>query len=178
MPENKSQKGVGLIAFKSVKEGLEAETILKNEGYAVRVTLPPENLIKGCDLAIEFDTVEQLGIERVLKDNKIDYLDILSVDVGTGVRPIDIIKTVDYGDSIMVRAAQMKITFDKETGVILNISGGGCPDVPYLYMQLIDKKLTEAPHPKRIGYTLCGMMLDRAFEEALRIYTELQVKKC
>jgi len=173
MSEKKSKKGVGLIAFDNVREGLETETILKKEGYEVRVTLPPENLIKGCDLAIEFDVVEQLGIERVLKDNKIKYLDIVSVDVGTGVRPLEILKTVDFGDSIMVRAAQMKITFHKETGVILNISGGGCPDVPYLYVQLIGKTLHQAPHPKEIGYTLCAMMLGKAFEGALKTFSHL-----
>jgi hypothetical protein len=32
----------------------------------------------------------------------------------------------------MIRAANMKLTVDKDTMVIVNISGGGCPDVPYL----------------------------------------------
>lgn len=168
----KLTQGIGLIAFDSVKEGLETETLLKKAGYSVRVTLPPENFIKGCDLAIEFEVVEQLGIERVLKENKVKYLDIVSIDVGTGVKPLEIVKTVDFGDSIMVRAAQMKITFDKETGTILNISGGGCPDVPYLYTQLIDRKLDQVPHPREIGYTLCGMMLGKAYEEALRIFND------
>jgi len=39
----------------------------------------------------------------------------------------------------MVRAANMKLTIDKKTRMIVNISGGGCPDVPYLASQMIGK---------------------------------------
>ena len=33
--------------------------------------------------------------------------------------------------------------------------------------ELIGKKLTEAPRPKDIGFTLCSLMLDKALEESL-----------
>ncbi|MEI3479685.1 MAG: hypothetical protein V8Q84_12080 [Bilophila sp.] len=33
---------------------------------------------------------------------------------------------------VMVRAANMKITVERASGTIVNVSGGGCPDVPYL----------------------------------------------
>jgi hypothetical protein len=64
----------------------------------------------------------------------------------------------------------MKLTFDKKTGVILNISGGGCPDIPFLHISMLDKKLTEVVRPKDKGYTLCALMLDRAFTESLEIW--------
>ena len=70
----------------------------------------------------------------------------------------------------MVKAANMKLTFARETGNIVNISGGGCPDIPYLHARLIDQPLTSAPRPKDIGFTLCALMLDRALEEALSLW--------
>jgi len=72
---------------------------------------------------------------------------------------------VHFGDWLMVTAGNMKVTFSKETGVIVNTSGGGCPDIPYLHAQLVDRQLSEAPSPKEIGYTLCALMLHRALEE-------------
>jgi len=64
----------------------------------------------------------------------------------------------------------MKLSFDKKSGVIVNVSGGGCPDIPYLHSELIDRKLTEVPRPRDIGFTLCGLMLDRALEECLVLW--------
>lgn len=62
----------------------------------------------------------------------------------------------------------MKITIDTETHIIVNISGGGCPDVPYLARQMIGKKLEEAPNPRDIGHTLCGYALQLAYEELFK----------
>jgi hypothetical protein len=63
----------------------------------------------------------------------------------------------------------MKITVEKETKKIVNISGGGCSDVPYLALGLIGKTLDAAPAPRQIGYTLCAYTLEIAFEEARRL---------
>jgi hypothetical protein len=68
----------------------------------------------------------------------------------------------------MVRAANMKITIRKKDMKIVNISGGGCPDVPYLAHEMIGKTLAEAPRPRDLGHTLCGYALDLAYEELLR----------
>ena len=64
----------------------------------------------------------------------------------------------------------MKLTFDTATGVILNISGGGCPDIPFLHISMLDKKIAEVTRPREKGFTLCALMLDRAFVEALNIW--------
>jgi hypothetical protein len=69
----------------------------------------------------------------------------------------------------MVKVGNMKITFDKESSIIVNISGGGCPDIPYLHAELIGKPLSEAPRPKDIGFTLCALNADRALEECLAL---------
>jgi hypothetical protein len=84
---------------------------------------------------------------------------------GPLLEPVDIFFTKDFGAFLMVGAANMKITIDKETSVIVNISGGGCPDVPYLAAEMVGRKLADAPPPRSIGHTLCGYALDLAYEE-------------
>jgi len=67
-----------------------------------------------------------------------------------------------------VRAANMKLTVDKETSLIVNVSGGGCPDIPYLAQAMVGRKLEDAPQPREIGHTLCGYALQLAYEEIKR----------
>jgi len=62
----------------------------------------------------------------------------------------------------------MKLTIDKDTLTVVNISGGGCPDVPYLAQEMVGKTLADAPQPKEIGHTLCGYALQLAYEEMRR----------
>jgi hypothetical protein len=85
------------------------------------------------------------------------------------MQPTDICSVKDFGDYLMVRSANMKITVEKETKKIVNISGGGCSDVPYLAQEMIGKNLADAASPRRIGYTLCAYTLEIAFEEAKRL---------
>ncbi len=74
----------------------------------------------------------------------------------------------DFGRFLMVRAANMKLTIDKETLLLVNVSGGGCPDVPYLAREMVGRSLAEAPEPRQIGHTLCGYALQLAYEEVKR----------
>jgi hypothetical protein len=62
----------------------------------------------------------------------------------------------------------MKITVSKKDLKIVNISGGGCPDVPFLAQEMVGKTLAEAPRPRDLGHTLCGYALELAYEELLR----------
>ena len=84
------------------------------------------------------------------------------------LRPVDIFQTKDYGRYFMVRAANMKLTIDNDTLTVVNISGGGCPDVPYLEQEMVGKTLADAPQPKEIDHTLCGYALQLAYEEMRR----------
>ena len=161
-------EGGGLVIFMDVPDAISAEKALKGDGYAVRLVAPPPALRKGCDLAVEINLVEQMGIERLLLERDVPYVEISPLRLGTA-ELLDIVKVTDFGNAIMVKAGNMKVSFDKETGVILNTSGGGCPDIPYLHAELIDKELTEVPRPKDIGFTLCALMADRALEECLSI---------
>jgi hypothetical protein len=161
-------EGAGLILFHNVEEAIAGERVLKVAGYVVKLVAPPPELRKGCDLAVEINLVEQTGIERLLKEKKSDYLEILPVK-GKGDL-LNVVKVTDFGDAVMVKAGNMKLTFEKESGRIVNVSGGGCPDIPYLHADLLDKKLSEARRPKENGFTLCSLMLDRAFVESLDIW--------
>ncbi len=164
-------KGIGLIAFDVIPEVFKTEKTLKKAGFEVKAALPPPQYRKGCDLAVEFPIVERLAIEKILKEKKIKYIEIMSLDA-PGIKPLELVKRTDFDDSFMVRSGAMKISIDKKSGEIRNISGGGCPDIPYLCLKLVGKKITEAPRPKELGRTLCAYLLDRGFQEALEIYRE------
>ena len=166
-----SKKGRGIVLCPETRDVLGAEKVLKKCGYQVKLVAPPLNLRKGCDLAVEIDLMERTGIERTLSESDIEVIDVISFDAESQ-KPLDVVKVTDFGDSIMVRSANMKIAFNKETGEIVNISGGGCPDVPYLHIQMLNKKLSEAPRPRDLGYTLCALMLDRAHDESVNIFTK------
>ena len=167
--QKKAFEGGGLVLFMDVQDAMTAERVLKKAGYAVKLVAPPPSLRRGCDLALEINLVEQLGIERVLKENDAAYVSITPFKAGT-LELLEIVKVTDFDRWIMVMAANMKLSFDKESGVIVNTSGGGCPDIPYLHAELIGKQLTEAPRPRDIGFTLCARMLDRALEESLALW--------
>jgi hypothetical protein len=169
--QNKSKfEGGGLVLFDEVQHAMIAEKVLKSAGYIVKLVAPPPELRKGCDLAVEINLVEQPGIERVLREKDIAYISIDPIRIKTAPL-LDIVKVTDFGDWIMVKAGNMKITYEKSSGVIVNVSGGGCPDIPYLHAELIDKRLAEAPRPKDLGFTLCALNLDRAFEECLTLHS-------
>jgi len=157
----------GFLSFHNTSEVIKAESLLKQKGWEVRVMGPPPELRTGCDLVIEFPLVEQLNILRVLEAKKITPMEAVPVH-NPLLKPVDLFKTTDYGQHLMVRAANMKLTIEKETLKIVNISGGGCPDVPYLGARLVGKDLRQAPSPREIGHTLCGYALQLAYEEIKR----------
>lgn len=164
-----SFEGGGLVLFQDVQGAIKAEKVLKLGGYTVKLIAPPPALRKGCDLAVEINLVERPGIERLFNQKNVAYISIDPLKVGTSAL-LEIVKVTDFGNWIMVKAANMKLTFDKTNGVIVNTSGGGCPDIPHLHAELIGKQLAEAPRPRDIGFTLCALMLDRALEECLALW--------
>ncbi len=120
-------------------------------------------------MGLEINLVEKVGISRLLKDRNVDYVDILSTNEGS-LELLSVVRTTDYGQWLMVKAGNMKLVYDKANAIIVNTSGGGCPDIPYLHAEMVGKTLTAAPKPTDLGYTLCAIMLDRALEEALIIW--------
>jgi len=158
----------GLLVFENTSEVIRAERVLRAEGWDIKVMGPPPEIQTGCDLVVEFPLIEELNIRRSLEEHGSTPQDVVPV-VGPLLDPVDLYQVKDFGDYLMVRAANMKLTVDKKTLVIVNISGGGCPDVPYLAVQMIGKTLDEAPAPREIGHTLCGYALDLAYQEVRRL---------
>jgi hypothetical protein len=161
-------QGRGILVFENTSEVIQAENLLKQQGWDIRVMGPPPEIRQGCDLVIEFPLMEQLNILRTLSEHELPPLNTVPV-TGPLLQPVDIFQVKDYGRHLMVRAANMKLTVDKQTNIIVNISGGGCPDVPFLAASMVGLSLDEAPSPRDIGHTLCGYALQLAYEEVIRL---------
>jgi hypothetical protein len=157
-----------LLIFSDTSTVMHAEQILKEEDYDIRVVSPPPQYRTGCDLCIEFPIIEAPNITNMLKKIGLAPIDVLPVSEN-GTKALRLYRTTDYGQYLMVRAANMKITIDKDTKKIVNISGGGCPDVPYLAWEMVGKKLSEAPEPNMIGFSLCAYSLNMAYDEMVRL---------
>jgi hypothetical protein len=166
--DRKSSADRGILVFENTSDVIQAENVLKRSGGSVRVMGPPPEIQTGCDLVIEFPLIEELNIMRELDNAHIQPLSVVPVTAPL-LEPVNLFHTKDFGDYLMVRAANMKITIAKEGSKIVNISGGGCPDVPFLAHQLVGKTLAEAPRPRELGHTLCGYALELAYEELCRI---------
>jgi hypothetical protein len=157
----------GILVFENTSEVIRAENVLKKAGWKIRVMGPPAEIRTGCDLVIEFPLIEKLNIVRELHQADIPPLQVVPVSAPL-LEPVNLFHTKDFGDYLMVRAANMKITVCKQDGRIVNISGGGCPDIPYLAREMVGKPISQAPHPRMLGHTLCGYALALAYEELLR----------
>lgn len=158
----------GILVFQNTSEVIAAEQSLKKAGIEVEIKGPPPNLQTGCDMVLLFPIVRQAAVEKILNDARLKPEQIVSGSSQL-LDPVSLFHTKDLGAWLMVRAANMKITIDKQSCVIVNISGGGCPDVPWLAAQLCGKKLQDAPAPLSMGHTLCCYSLQKAFDELKRI---------
>jgi len=157
----------GILVFENTSEVIRAEILLKDQGWPIRVMGPPPEIRSGCDLVIEFPLIEELNITRLLEEARNPPLQVVPV-TSPLLTPVKLFQTKDYGDYLMVRAANMKITIHKATRTVVNVSGGGCPDVPYLAWAMVGRTLDDAPSPRRLGHTLCGYALELAFQEIKR----------
>ena len=162
--KDRSSWGRGLLIFAHTSEVIQAEKLIKAGGYSIRVMGPPPEIRTGCDLVIEFPLIQELVILRLLRSSGIQPQKSLPVTDHL-LQPVDLFAIKDFGAYLMVRAANMKLTVDKENRVVVNVSGGGCPDVPYLAREMLGRSLEEAPQPLDIGHTLCGYALHLAYSE-------------
>lgn len=160
--------GEGILVFASTDEVIRAERILEKAGFRIEVKGPPPDLQTGCDLVITFPLMRLPEVEKTLASASVFPENILP-KAHLLLEPVSIYQVKDLGEWLMVRAANMKITIDRKSAVIVNISGGGCPDVPLLARKLVGKKLGDAPEPTSLGHTLCCYCLQKAYDELKRI---------
>jgi len=165
---NVGNRGRGILVFENTTEVIKAESLLKGNGWDIEVKGPPPEIRSGCDLVIEFPLIEELSVIRELASRNIKPVQVVPV-TSVLLEPVDLLHEKEYGNYLMVRAANMKITVDKNTNLIVNISGGGCPDVPYLAEKMVNKYLDDAPQPRDVGYTLCAYALQIAYERVIKL---------
>ncbi len=158
----------GLLVFAHPTTVISVEELLRDEGYEIRVVSPPPAYRTGCDLSVEFPLSEEATITELLNTCGMSPLDVVPI-TSRGTEPLRFVRTTMYGKYIMVRAANMKMTVDQETKIIVNISGGGCPDVPYLATEMLGKRLRDAPDPGEVGFSLCAYSLNTSREELIRV---------
>ncbi len=163
----------GLLVFHNTAEVIRAERILTRAGFAVRVMGPPPDLQSGCDMVLEFPLLFALPVRAALEADGLEPLQIVPLR-DLLLEPVSLFQAVRYGDYLMVRAANVKMTVDAASPErrIVNVSGGGCPDVPYLASLLVGRGLDEADEPRVHGRTLCSYALQKAFEETRRLLAE------
>lgn len=158
----------GMLVFANTSEVIAAERALRKAGFDVEVKGPPPDLQTGCDMVVVFPVMKQAAVEHTLKEAKLEPEKVITA-ADTLLDPVSLYHVKDLGDYLMVRAANMKITIDKKDDTIVNVSGGGCPDVPWLAQQLVGKKICDAPQPISMGHTLCCYSLQKAYDELKRL---------
>lgn len=159
----------GFLVFQHTGEVIQAERILGEAGFAVEIKGPPPELRTGCDMVIVFDLMQEPLVRKALEAIGLEPVQVVPVRDAL-LEPVSLFQVQDYGEWFMVRAANMKITVERATGKIVNVSGGGCPDVPYLAALLTGRRICDAEEPRVKGQTLCSYSLQRAFEEAKRLW--------
>lgn len=157
-------KPKGIILYGSVQAVIQTHKMLEEKGFEVRLVAPPPEFRIGCDLAVEFDLIEQEAVENTIKLQPVaqNYKIVSAKEMLP-----DILKRstfVEIDGYIMCKAGNMKITIDKKEHKIVNISGGGCPDIPYVAERLYGQKIEEAEDPIKLGNSLCSYMLQISFD--------------
>ena len=159
--------GRGMLLFAETGEVIRAEAALRAAGLDVTVKAPPPDLRQGCDMIVEFPLMHELDARRALDAAGLAPLRAVPVQDHL-LEPVSLYHVKEFGPYLMVRAANMKLTLDRRDRRIVNVSGGGCPDVPFLAEALTGHILEEAPEPRALGRTLCGYALHLAFAEMRR----------
>ncbi|MFA6355775.1 MAG: DUF3343 domain-containing protein [Candidatus Omnitrophota bacterium] len=161
-------KPKGILLYGSVQAVIQTHKMLEEKGFEVRLVAPPPEFRIGCDLAVEFDLLEQEAVEATIKQQPVAQT--YRIVSAKEMLP-DILKRstfVEIDGYIMCKAGNMKITVEKGSHKIVNISGGGCPDIPYVAEKLYGRKIEEADDPIRLGNSLCSYMLQISFDSLKR----------
>ena len=153
----------GILLYSSVQEVILVNALLVSRNFRTRLVGPPPEVRVGCDLAIEFELIEQEAIETLLQQES--YIPERIVSTKEMLPDILKVSTIEKIDGyFMSKAGNMKITVDEKEHRIVNISGGGCPDIPYVAHELQGQRIEEAKNPIDIGNSLCSFILQISFD--------------
>ncbi len=164
-----------LFTFDHTHHALRAQYLLSKDGLHVKAVAPPPEIRSGCDVAVEIDVEEIRWAEEVLKSNNVEFADVIFVE--RQMRPLELsklLKEFELDGYIMVRCGSLKLTFEKKSQIIVNVSGGACPDIPYIAQNLIGKPLGGKERPVTYGVSLCAYCLDKAYDRALELIREIE----
>ena len=167
-PRKSRSMELGFLIFQHTGEVIRAEQALQRAGFSVEIKGPPPHLRTGCDMVLVFPLMKEFAVRRVLEQANLKPEGVVPMS-GEMPEPVSLLKSKDFGQWLMVQAANVKITVEKSSGIIVNVSGGGCPDVPWLAGMLTGKSIREAEEPKVNGQSLCSYALQKAFAEARRL---------
>ncbi|MBI2183466.1 MAG: DUF3343 domain-containing protein, partial [Thaumarchaeota archaeon] len=143
------KKEVALFLFDIFKDAMRGLHLLEKAKLGVKAGAPPPDIRTGCDLALGVDITRLPEAQKVLSQEDIKPVDIV-VTSDPELAPLQmsrLVKEVDFGDYMMVRCGNMKITYEKRNGKIVNISGGGCPDIPYVTLKIVGTTLGDEARP-------------------------------
>jgi hypothetical protein len=156
------------MVFSHTGQVVAARKALLAAGLSPQIKAPPPAMREGCDMALEFPIEEETVYMVVLAEKQLKPLKVMAAD-GPLAAPESLFKRVEYPNHLMVSAANMKITITRREGRIVNVSGGGCPDVPALAARLVNSLITEDVSTDDFR-SLCSFSLSQAKEEAERLY--------
>ncbi len=167
-PQSASPMEKGFLIFQHTGEVIRAERILQKAGFPTEIKGPPPELRTGCDMVLVFPLMKEFAVRRVLEEADLRPEGVVPMS-GEMPEPVSLLKTRDFGQWLMVQAANVKITVEKSSGIIVNVSGGGCPDVPWLAGMMVGQNIRVAEEPRVNGQSLCSYALQKAFAEARRL---------
>ena len=73
---------------------IQAENLLKDTGWKIRVMGPPPELRSGCDLVVEFPLIEELKTLKFLNEIKMLPLKVVPVS-GPLLQPVDLFQITE-----------------------------------------------------------------------------------
>jgi hypothetical protein len=117
-----------LVVFDYIGHAMRGKYVLEQAGMQMREVAPPPEYRTGCDLALEISAKEVDRAEDILDKNDILFMDILFMPKDAKLTPVylsKLIKVTDFAGYTMVRCGNLKITYRKGLGTIVNVSGGG-----------------------------------------------------
>ncbi|PKM82750.1 MAG: hypothetical protein CVU89_04415 [Firmicutes bacterium HGW-Firmicutes-14] len=162
--KKKEPEPKALLLYTNIQDVIYSHSVLLKEGLGVSLVPPPAGIAAGCDLAVQFNPAEAETAKSLMHSGHIlpGQLHYVACSIDP-VENVAMIIEIEPG-YLMAKCNNIKVTIDQANGEIVNISGGGCPDIPYVAQTVTGKTLWDCPEPVEIGSTLCTYMVQLAID--------------